>query len=451
MNPIERLNELRSTYLAEHDQILDTADTEKRDLTDEQDARCVEIRKELKALEKKIADAQFIEQQRENQAAINADLKKAGIKRHYHAAPTDDAKKLSKDDEKTVRSFSFLKFIREAGDQNLTGVEKEMHEEAVIEARHSGISIDNFGIPQAVVGTRSVEKRDHTAGTAGEGGNTIATELRGFIPALRENLVLTQMGATYLTGLTGDIDIPRQITKTSPTEAAENDTAGEENITFDQLSLSPERLPAFSDVSKKLVRQSSLDVENLVIRDLQRQMITRIQDMAINGSGSSNQPEGILNVTGIGDVAGGTNGAAPTHDHLVDLESEVAIDDADMGRLAYFSNAAVRGKLKKTKVDSGSGLFVWGANESQLNGYPVFTSNTVPSTLTKGTASGVCSAIVFGNWEELIIAQWGGLDVLVNPYTKGKEGLIEIIVDTFYNVGVRHAESFSAMQDALTS
>lgn len=448
---LKALYEKRQALLDEHKKLVDTLTKEKRELSEDESTRHAEIRDAISKLNSQIEDAKFFAEQRANQEALRNDLAANGIQRHYNVSETETGAKPSKEDEKTLRQFSFIKFLREAGDNRLTGVEAEMEQESRIEAAHSGVEIRNFGIPQVLIGHRSSEKRDHTVGTNSAGGFAVATELRGFIEVLRERLVLTNLGATFMSGLVGNVAIPRQITRTSPTEAAENATAGEENITFNQLSLSPKRLAAFSDLSKQLLIQSSPDIEALVINDLLAQIQLRIQDMAINGSGSSNQPTGILNVSGIGDVAGGTNGAAPDHDDLVDLETEVANDNADLGRMGYLTNTKVRGKLKKTKVDAGSGLFVWPANESMLNGYSVAVSNTVPSTLDKGTASGVCSAIIFGNWQDLMIGQWGGLDVLVNPYTKSKEGLIEVNVDMFYDVGVRHAESFSAMQDALTA
>jgi HK97 family phage major capsid protein len=357
----------------------------------------------------------------------------------------------SNEDEQTFKRFSLVKFLRDAASPSgLKGVEMEMHQEAEIEAQHNKLEIRNFGIPAALL-RKPAERRDMTAGTAGQGGNTVATELRGFIDALRSKLILARMGANFMGGLIGDVKIPRQITKSTPTEAAENGTAGEESITFDQVSLSPNRLPATSDISKQLLIQSSQDVERLVINDLISEMRRRIDAMGINGSGSSNEPTGILQTTGIGDVAGGTNGLAPTRANLINIKKEVAIDDAEMSRVGFITNEDAKAKLQTTAVDSGSGLFVWPDVGGTLVGYNAETSSLVPNDLTKGSSSGVCSAIIFGNFEDLIVAQWGGLDILVDPYSKSASGLVVITADTYYDVAVRHAESFSAMQDALTA
>lgn len=453
---MDKLLELRKALLDEMQKLISTAETEKRDFTEEEDSRIAEIRKEIKTTDDKLGDLQFLAEQRKRQDDLAKDLEKAGQTRHYHPGGSEGGGQLlpGEADERNLAKFSITKFLRESVKGRLTGVEKELHEEAEIEARACGTQIENFGIPQIYVGTRAKrtgETRDHTAGTTTEGGHTVATDLRGFIPALRDRMVLTQLGARFLTGLQGNIAFPKHAGATSPGEVAENATAGEENVTFGILSLSPSRLASFSDVSKQLLIQSSEDVQGIITEDLLIQSALRIQDQAINGTGLTVYPEGILNATGIGDVAGGTNGLAPTHNHIVDLETAIADDNADMGSLGYLTNTAVRGKLKKTKVDVGSGLFVWPANANELNGYRVLTSNTVPRDLDKGSSTGVCSAIIFGNWADLIIGQWGGLDVLVNPYTKGKEGFVEVIVTMFYDVGLRHPESFAAMQDALTA
>ena len=186
-------------------------------------------------------------------------------------------------------------------------------------------------------------------------------------------------------------------------------------------------------------------------RDLATTLALGIQQAAINGSGASNQPLGILGTSGIGSVVGGTNGLAPTWDHIVDLETAVAVANADVGTLGYLTNAKVRGKLKKTFVDSpGSGERVWQQGDAPLNGYRAGVTNAVPSNLDKGTANDLCSAILFGNWADLIIGMWGGLDLLVDPYTGGAAGTVRVIVHQDVDVAVRHAESFSAMLDALT-
>jgi HK97 family phage major capsid protein len=252
-----------------------------------------------------------------------------------------------------------------------------------------------------------------------------------------------------LTGLVGNIAIPRQTGGATAYWVAESGAPTESAQAFDQVTMSPKTVGAFSDISRKLLLQSSIDIESFVRRDLATVLGLAIDLAGINGSGASNQPTGVLNVSGIGSVAGGTNGLAPTFAHIVELETDVAVANADIGSLGYMTNAAVRGKLKTTEKASSTGQFVWEGGE--LNGYRAKVSNQVPSNLTKGTSSGVCSAIIFGNWADLIIGMWGGLDLMVDPYTGSTAGTVRVVALQDVDVAVRHAESFSAMKDALTA
>jgi HK97 family phage major capsid protein len=205
-----------------------------------------------------------------------------------------------------------------------------------------------------------------------------------------------------------------------------------------------------SDISRKMLLQSSLDVEAFVRNDLATSLALAIDSAAINGTGSSNQPKGVLNQTGIGSVAGGTNGGNPDWKDIVDLESAVAIDNADIGNLGFLTNAKVRGKLLQTEKASTTAQYVWSDNNS-LRGYNAAVSNQVPSNLTKGTASGVCSAILFGNWADLIIGTWGGIDINVDTSTGSSSGTVRVVALQDVDIAVRHAESFAAMKDALTT
>ena len=194
-----------------------------------------------------------------------------------------------------------------------------------------------------------------------------------------------------------------------------------------------------------------MDVEGFVRNDLATVLALAIDLAAINGRGASNQPRGVLQTSGIGSVAGGTNGAAPTWEHIVGLETQIAVANADVGTMGYLTNAKVRGKLKTTSKVSGQNGFIWEGGDTPVNGYRCAITNAVPSNLTKGTASAVASAIIFGNFADLIIGMWGGLDLLVDPYTGGAAGTVRVIAHQDVDVAVRYEESFAAMKDALTA
>ena len=173
---------------------------------------------------------------------------------------------------------------------------------------------------------------------------------------------------------------------------------------------------------------------------------------ALHGSGSNNQPTGIASTSGIGSVAGGDNGLAPAWSHIVQLETEVAIDNADAGRLAYMTNPKVRGKLKQTpRVASTDSRMIWNDEAQQpVNGYGAFVTNQVASNLVKGSSGAVCSAIFFGNWADLVIGIWGTIDITAD-IPDNRTGTVRVAALTDADIGLRQASSFAAMLDALTS
>ena len=149
-------------------------------------------------------------------------------------------------------------------------------------------------------------------------------------------------------------------------------------------------------------------------------------------------------------MIGGANGAAPTWAHIVELESDVAVLNALVDDMAYLTNAAVRGKLKTTSKVSGQNGFIWENGDTPVNGYRAAVTNAVPSNLTKGTGTNL-SAIIFGNFRDLVIGMWGGLDLMVDPYTGSTAGTVRVLALQDVDVAVRYTESFATMVDALTA
>lgn len=353
--------------------------------------------------------------------------------------------------QEEARSFSFVRAIQAAvlikdgkfsQARDIGGFELDASDAV---AKKMGRESRGFFVPN------EVQKRDLLVGTPTAGGNTVATDLlaSSFVDLLRNKMAVTGLGAKFLTGLVGQIAIPRQTAGATAYWVAENGAPTESQQAFDQVTMTPKTLGAFTDITRKLLLQSSIDVEGLVRNDLATVIAMAIDLAAINGSGASNQPTGILNTAGIGSVAGGTNGLIPTWGNLVDLESQVAVANADLGALGYLTNAKVRGKLKQVSKVSGQNGFIW--EDGTVNGYATGVSNQVPSNLTKGSASGICSAILFGNFADLIIGQWGNLDIMVDPYTGSTAGTVRVVALQDVDVAVRHAESFAAMKDALTA
>lgn len=366
--------------------------------------------------------------------------------------------------------FRMLKAIDGIVNRNnkLDGLEAEMHTEGVKELRALGKEPEGMvTIPSFIIGSGKssifekeqearymdrvaqhggrLERRDVTAETDASGGYMVQTSVGRLIPVLEPRLVLEALGATKLVGLRGDLDLPRMSAYGSATWEGEIDDAAETQPTFDKVSLNPERLSAYTQVSRQsIIQAQNVDVENMVRRGLNRAVKRGLDTAGINGSGSGDQPTGILNTSSINSITIGTDGGPLDWALTVQFETETATDNADMGRLAYLTTPGVAGMLKTLKRDVAGNNFIWEGNNQGgglVNGYRALTSTLVPSNLTKGAGTSL-HAMIFANWEELIIAQWGGVDLIIDPYTQKNKAMIEITINSWWDIALMHLASF---------
>lgn len=348
---------------------------------------------------------------------------------------------------KETRQYSLMAALQSAALNGgvVQGFEAEVSQE--LQRHYDGKSPRGFYVPT------SIFKRDIATGSPALGSNLVPEDHLGgeFIDALRANLVISGLGARMMQGLKGDVAIPALNAKTSVGFVAEGSAPGTEGApTFRQVTMSPKQLVQHVDISRKLMMQSDPSVEQIIRDDLTRQFASKIDEVAIEGGGS-NEPTGITQTSGIGSVAMGTNGGAITYAKLVDLEKEVAIDNALAGNLAYLTNPKVVGAMRQTarQASGVEGNFILNDTNTLL-GYDVASTTLVPSDLTKGSSSGVCSAVIFGNFNDLMIGMFGGLDILVDPYSLSSSGGTRIAMYQDIDVKVRHAESFAAILDVTT-
>ena len=332
--------------------------------------------------------------------------------------------------QKEVRQFSFVRAINAlANPQDKRAWANAAFEREVSDAAQKtyGRSAQGIFVPNEVVHA----KRDLTVGTASAGGNLVATDLlaASFIEMLRNRSVVQRAGATVLNGLVGNVAIPKQSGAATAYWVAESGAPTESQQTLAQVTMSPKTVGAYTDFSRKLMIQSSIDVESMVRRDLATVIALAIDAAALYGTGSNNQPTGIKLVSGINtkDFAA-TN---PTFAELVGMESEVATDNADIGTMTYLFNPAQRGALKTTEKSSTSaGQFVWEAGNT-VNGYRTETSNQV----TAGD-------VFFGNFADLLIGFFSGLDLMVDPYSNSTSGTMRVVALQDTDIAVRNAVSF---------
>jgi HK97 family phage major capsid protein len=200
--------------------------------------------------------------------------------------------------------------------------------------------------------------------------------------------------------------------------------------------------------------QSSPDAEKMVQDDLATTLAVEVDRAALHGSGASNEPTGLLSTTGVNSVAIGTDGGTPTMSHVEKLVSVVASANASEADQSFLTNSKVRGLLKQTYPNTTAGdtplWTVRSDGRGDLNGFRAEVSNNVSSELDKGSSTGVCSALIFGSWKNLVLPLWGGLDVLLDPFSLSTTGQLRVVAFQSLDVGIRHPEAFSVCADILT-
>lgn len=286
-----------------------------------------------------------------------------------------------------------------------------------------------------------------------KGGSTVPVKFMGnsFIDYLGNALVLPALGADFITGLEGNgsVDFPSQTGATVANWNAEGATIPDSDMTMGKVTLNPYTLATTVDVTNQLLKQSGIDIEGRIRKAIADNLALGLQQAVINGDGAG-KPLGIMNTSGVNSVAIGTNGGPITFDKMVDLEAAVDFANALDGNLSYLTNQKVKAALKKARIDSGSGLMVLGA-DGTANGYRVASTGQMPSNLTKGTSNGVCSAMIFGNWQDLAIGMWGGFELIYNPYSQSKKLISEFTANMLVGAVVKRPKSFAVCADITTA
>lgn len=336
--------------------------------------------------------------------------------------------------KKEVREFSVMRAIRAmANPADRQAQEDARFEMEVSEAaqRATGRNARGVMLPTEVLRswTRDVNTSDDAA--------LIAEDFRGgdFIDVLRNASSVMAAGATVLNGLQGSVAIPKKSAASSAGWiATEGAASAESEPTFGQVTMSPKVVGAHTQITRLMMQQSSLDIENLIRNDLAQGIALAIDNGALQGSGSSGQPTGIKNTSGI-NAPTSFAGVNPTFAEVVAMETAVAEDNALLGNLAYILPASMYGALKTALKDAGSGQFVVGP-DGQINGYNAIVSNQV----TAGD-------LYFGNFSDALIGLYGGLDIVVDPYSNSTSGTVNVTALQTCDVAVRHAVSFAVNND----
>jgi len=349
-----------------------------------------------------------------------------------------------------ARSYSFGRAILSACNPKESTLEREVHN--VIAARlgreirgGAGIFIPTRLNPQA----SGLDTKTNAGG-----GYTVATDVHDYVDMLRQQMRVAQLGATVLTGLRFNVQIPTESTATSVSWIG-GDNPGvdvaEVDPTFGSVLGAPRTTQSTTAASKQLLKQcaGNIDLETRLRKDIARSHAIAFDAAAINGSGASGQPTGLLQTTGISIVPLGQNGAVPTYSNICDLEAAPANANVDDNSIGFLSTPNIKKLLRRTFVNGVGSRAVWG--DDGLLGHTSLVSTNCPSNLSKGTANGTLSAIVSGVWSELLLCEFGVLEVLTDPWRLKKQGLVELTSFSMCDVVLPRPAAFAAIVDAALS
>lgn len=409
---IRELLEKRARTVADMRALTDAPAGDGGDLSADQASKFDGLKTELEGLEARIARQQTLD---------DAERRMAG----QQIAGSGDGHL-----DAELREFSLTRAIAgAAGIAVDCGREREVSAEL---ARRSGRPFQGIAVPMEVF-----EQRVTTAG--GSGGNLVATDHMGnqFIDILRARLITGRLGARVLTGLHGNVDIPRRTGSVTSGWVAENAALSAADATFDQVSLTPKHAGAITELSRNMLQQASPDVEQITRADLAAVLAQAIDAAALAGSGTGAVPEGVLNVTGIGSV---TLSGTPTWAEVLSFIDDV--ESADSMGTGFALHPKARTVFRATVKEAGQAVYLM-ETQNSMAGLPVQATTTLPVNLGVGTNE---TPIIFGNWADLLVGYWSVLDVLVNPFetTAYSKGNVQVRAMLTADVAVRHAESFTA-------
>ena len=316
---------------------------------------------------------------------------------------------------KVMAKFSLLKAINDvANNRQLDERAQEVVSNGIAEMRKAGQSFTG----QIVLPMEMRSGIQATVATAGQ--ENVAEDKLGILEPLRANLVLVNAGASYMTGLIGDVSIP-VYSGSNVGWAGEVSTASDGAGTFSEVTLSPKRLTAYIDVSKQFLIQDSNSAEEMLKRDIVAAISNKLEATILGSeAGSNTQPAGLFN----GVVADST---AVTYKDVVAMEKN--LEDANVrGDIRFIVSPSAKADLKTTEKGNTDNFLMEG---NELNGYPVMCTSAV-------TGKGV----IMANWSDLVIGQWGGIDLVVDPYTQAANGKVRLVINAYFDAKPRRAEAF---------
>ena len=425
------LKQERASKVKAQGTLLETRKAEKRDtFTEDESAQFDTLDQEIRSLDAQIEQAEKEEKAEARAAAM------AG------AAGGDsllDGEQ--KEKEKVFKRFSIIKALNAANPASrseLEGVEKEVHQIGIEESRNAKVDIpedSRFSLPLSYLETRA------TAQTVSEdsgdyGGKLVTDAAPRMVAPLRPKLAFEDLGATFLTGLSGG-DIPLIVDNDfAMTFLAETAAITPQKKTYDGPSLSPKRAGGAVDISNRLLMQSSVDVENRIINGLRTGFQQLLHSACINGAGGV-APTGLLSVAGV-NASATVAAAAATWAQIVELQGLIEEDNATEQSLGYLLHPKLKAALKTITKDAGSGRFLLEGME--IDGYKFVSTSQVPVLDDGGTD---VYPLIFGDFAQMVIGQWGAINVTVNPYSADLSNSVRLVLNTHADMQIANPAAFA--------
>ncbi|GJE72157.1 phage major capsid protein [Methylorubrum podarium] len=425
---IHELREQRANRVAEMRGLVDKAETEKRELNEQERSRFDTLKGEVTGLETRIGQAETL----------------ANFERHAEAAPVAGHGGMADLEARYSIGRAVSEFM-ETG--RLTGAEGEYAAEISRERRGGGrkggfaAPLSAFlGSEQRYVGT--------TQPAGGPGGALVPTHLGPLIDRPRPQLAVQRLGATVLTGLTGNLDLPRQKTSGTANWVAEHAPATKSDPTFDKVSMAPKTVTAKYEVTRRMMIQAP-QIEQVLRYDIGLLLAQALDQAATMGTGENNIPLGIKSTPGVHKVPGVY--ADPENPTIAELDALFGtltglIENADIGgSTGYLAHPAVKATLNRYRTATGELVGVAGFLKGEASAW----STLLPDN---GGVSTSLAHVFYGNWPDLLLGMWSSVDIFLNPYATEMADRGGAYLHAFLDadVSVRHPESFAFTDDFPT-
>lgn len=340
----------------------------------------------------------------------------------------------NKEGKNAIKAFDFKRFLNTASSRMaLDGAESEVVSETKKLYENSGLAVDGYTIPTALFNA-------HSAGTTNAGEELIVTSKGDFIRSLKPYSVMIPAGARVREGLVGILEYGANTTPATAGSRTETQAAEDFTMNTVNRTLAPQRGAVESFFSKSLMLQTSYNIQEEIRDELLSAMMTRIDKQAVI--------ETYGNAGTV--VAIDANGGALTRAKVVELMFAPLKANSNGLNNAFVTNPFVAEAASNILVDAGSGRFLWNPEvPNSFMGRPAYVSNNVPSDLSKGSASGTLSSMIYGDFSSVTIGMWGGLDLVVDNYTAASSGQVKLVLNFFHDSVVRQPGNLAAINDIL--